>query len=39
MSKEEAEQLLNALLQDEQNTLEKVRQAKVAQRKKRAKDW
>ncbi|MBL0060494.1 MAG: tetratricopeptide repeat protein [bacterium] len=39
MSKEEAEQLLNALLQDEQNTLEQVRKAKVAQRKKRAKDW
>ncbi len=39
MSKEEAEQLLNALLQDEQNTLEQVRKVKVAQRKKRAKDW
>lgn len=39
MSKEEAEQLLNALLQDEQNTLEHVRKAKVAQRKKRVKDW
>ena len=39
MSKEEAEQLLNALLQDEQNTLEQVRKLKVAQRKKRAKDW
>lgn len=39
MSKEEAEQLLNALLQDEQNTLEQVRKVKMAQRKKRTKDW
>lgn len=39
MTKEEAEQLLNALLQNEQNTLEQVRKAKVAQRKKRVKDW
>lgn len=39
MTKEEAEQLLNALLQDEQNTLEQVRKAKIAQRKKRVKDW
>ncbi len=39
MTKEEAEHLLNALLQDEQNTLEQVRKAKVAQRKKRVKDW
>jgi Ca-activated chloride channel family protein len=39
MTKEEAEQLLNALMQDEQNALEKVMKAKVQDRKKRERDW
>lgn len=39
MTPEEAERLLNALLQDEQNALEEVKKAKVAKRPKREKDW
>lgn len=39
MTKEEAEQLLNALMQDEQDALQKVKQAKVQGRKKRERDW
>jgi tetratricopeptide (TPR) repeat protein len=39
MSKEEAERLLNALLQDEQNALKDAKKVKVAVRPKREKDW
>lgn len=39
MTKEEAEQLLNALLQNEQNTLEQVRKVKGDKRKKKSRDW
>jgi len=39
MTPEEAERLLNALLQDEQNTLKEVKKQKVATRPKREKDW
>jgi Ca-activated chloride channel homolog len=39
MSQEDAERLLNALLQDEQNALDKVKKAKVQARAKRDKDW
>ncbi len=39
MNKEEAERLLNALLNNEQNTLKDVKKVKVAARKKREKDW
>jgi hypothetical protein len=39
MSKEEAERILNALLQDEQNALKDAKKVKVATRPKREKDW
>lgn len=39
MTKEEAEQLLNALLQSEQKTLEEVRKAKAVSKKKKERDW
>ena len=39
MTPEEAERLLNALLQDEQNTLKEVKKQKAATRPKREKDW
>jgi tetratricopeptide (TPR) repeat protein len=39
MSKEEAERLLNALLQDEQNTLEEVRKVRMPASRKRERDW
>lgn len=39
MTPEEAERLLNALLQDEQDALEEVKKTKVASRPKREKDW
>ncbi len=39
MTPEEAERLLNALLQDEQNTLKEVKKQKAASRPKREKDW
>ncbi|MCX6600102.1 MAG: tetratricopeptide repeat protein [bacterium] len=39
MSKEEAERILNALLQDEQNALKDAKKVKVAVRPKREKDW
>jgi Ca-activated chloride channel homolog len=39
MSKEDAERLLNALLQDEQNALRDAKKVKVAVRPKREKDW
>ena len=39
MTKEEAERLLNALLQDEQNTLRDAKKVKAVTRAKREKDW
>jgi Ca-activated chloride channel homolog len=39
MSKEDAERLLNALLQDEQNALKDAKKVKVATKVKREKDW
>lgn len=39
MTEEEAERILNALLQDEQNTLKDVRKIKAQARAKREKDW
>jgi Ca-activated chloride channel family protein len=39
MSKKDAERLLNALLQDEQNALKDAKKVKVAARAKREKDW
>lgn len=39
MSKEEAERILNALLQDEQNALKDAKKVKAAVKSKREKDW
>jgi Ca-activated chloride channel homolog len=39
MTKQEAERLLNALLQDEQNALKNAKKVKVQSRAKREKDW